>query len=62
MCTCPEGYRQIFMTDECEDIDECSINSTICLNGLCINTKGSYRCDCFTGFEPSADGKECIGK
>lgn len=61
MCTCPEGYRQISMTDECEDIDECKNNRTICLDGLCINLEGSYRCDCFTGFEASPDGKECKG-
>lgn len=62
MCICPEGYQQVGMTDECRDIDECRINSRLCSNGQCINLEGGYRCDCHIGFEPSPDGKSCIGK
>lgn len=62
MCICPEGYQQVGMTDECKDIDECSLNSRLCSNGRCINFDGGYRCDCFRGFEPNADGTECIGR
>ena len=23
MCVCPEGYRKVGFTDECEDVNEC---------------------------------------
>lgn len=62
MCICPEGYTQVGMTDDCRDINECAANPNLCKNGHCINTKGSYQCECFDGFQPSADGKQCIGK
>lgn len=62
MCICPEGYHKVGLTDECKDIDECSLNSRLCSNGHCVNLEGGYRCECFPGFEISPDGKECIGK
>jgi len=34
-----------------EDIDECVINSTTCLNGAsCTNTPGSFFCACADGY------------
>lgn len=59
-CICPEGYAQIG-TDECRDINECADNSNACRNGFCVNLSGTYRCDCYDGFKPSYDGKQCIG-
>lgn len=44
------------------DLNECRAKPGICKNGRCINTEGSYRCDCNDGFEPSSTGTECIGK
>lgn len=62
VCICPEGYAQIG-TDECKDINECAgDNPNICQNGYCINQPGSYKCNCFEGFKPSYDGKQCIGR
>lgn len=49
------------MTDDCRDVNECAINSGLCQNGRCVNLQGSYRCDCYEGFEPSHDRKTCIG-
>lgn len=40
------------------DINECN-DSTICGNGVCINTIGSYTCNCSTGYK--FDGQTCIG-
>lgn len=41
------------------DIDECSRkNETLC-SQICVNTPGSYRCDCETGFYLEEDGKTC---
>lgn len=44
------------------DLNECRAKPGICKNGRCINTVGSYRCECNDGFEPSLTGTECIGK
>nr|XP_020443075.1 cysteine-rich with EGF-like domain protein 1 [Monopterus albus] len=47
---CASGYR---LTDsKCLDVDECSDRVLAChgLDELCINTAGSYRCDCAEGF------------
>ena len=44
------------------DIDECRISSELCGNGTCNNIAGSFRCDCFTGFENAAMMMEvCVG-
>ena len=32
------------------DIDECASNTSQCEH-LCINTEGSYRCDCTDGYQ-----------
>lgn len=42
------------------DIDECAVTSP-CLNGKCLNTPGSYKCECNKGFESSRDGTTCYG-
>ncbi len=62
MCICPEGYQQIGSGDDCRDINECSVEGGLCHNGRCLNTPGSYRCECYDGFEPSQDFSKCIGK
>lgn len=45
----------------CIDIDECSRDSHICLNGHCSNTEGSYHCDCHPGYEVASQNasKSC---
>ena len=42
------------------DINECSEGLSSC-NQLCINTIGSYDCDCYTGFNLKSDNKTCLG-
>ena len=45
------------------DIDECS--KVLCLskeNSFCVNTEGSFKCECREGFRESADGITCEGK
>ena len=32
------------------DVDECTLNKNLCLNGVCQNTHGSFVCKCDIGF------------
>ena len=42
------------------DVDECEEDASLCENGRCINTAGSFRCDCPSGFNLSSEYK-CEG-
>ncbi|KAM4052790.1 fibrillin-2 isoform 1-T1 [Anomaloglossus baeobatrachus] len=50
--TGPEGDR--------EDVNECLENPGICANGLCINTDGSFRCECPMGYNLDYTGINCV--
>ena len=43
----------------CADIDECGGLSPAVCSQLCINTAGSYQCDCHPGYIMEADGHHC---
>ena len=47
----------------CLDVDECQLQQQPC-SQLCVNTAGSYRCDCVTGYQLRPDGHTCkaLGK
>lgn len=40
---------------ELADINECSMPNK-CQNGKCVNTEGSYTCECYGGFAKSRRG------
>ena len=43
------------------DINECGTQSTMCgKNAECINTEGSFSCECIAGF--FGDGYNCTGQ
>uniref|UniRef100_A0AAY4CEM9 Fibrillin-1 n=1 Tax=Denticeps clupeoides TaxID=299321 RepID=A0AAY4CEM9_9TELE len=42
-----------------DDIDECTADPTLCKNGQCINTDGSFRCECPFGFSLDYTGTTC---
>lgn len=44
------------------DIDECSSQPGICVNGQCINNQGSFRCECPRSLTLGPDGLTCLGK
>lgn len=41
------------------DIDECQTPG-ICMNGRCINSEGSFRCECPPGLAIDVDGRVCV--
>ncbi|XP_069087812.1 adhesion G protein-coupled receptor E5 isoform X2 [Pleurodeles waltl] len=64
-CTCKPGFFHKetntfeWSKGSCDDINECLPGATrICGPGtICINTPGSYYCQCLTGYEPES-GKQ----
>ena len=47
-CACPSGYADLSSGGSggelCRDINEC-LGASVCPEGRCVNTPGSYRCD-----------------
>ncbi|XP_043388624.1 adhesion G protein-coupled receptor E5 isoform X27 [Chelonia mydas] len=61
-CSCTDGYEPSSgkakfthaRENTCQDIDECHKTPDICgPNATCINTNGSYWCECRAGYVPS---------
>ena len=44
------------------DINECTETPGICGNATCINTEGSYQCECAYGFTYDEMSSLCLGK
>ncbi|CAM4665902.1 unnamed protein product [Leuciscus chuanchicus] len=65
VCTCYSGYRydrERHRNREkpyCLDIDECANNNETVCSQICVNTPGSYQCECERGFYLEDDGKTC---
>ncbi|XP_041363896.1 fibrillin-2-like [Gigantopelta aegis] len=59
---CPEGYGYIKVMpgEVMSDVNECLLFPGICKNGICVNTDGSFRCECRTGFKLDASRTNCI--
>ncbi|XP_052216781.1 fibrillin-2-like [Dreissena polymorpha] len=56
---CPNGYAGVPGENDCIDINEC--NSSNPCDHMCLNTEGSYSCDCEQGFRVDANNKHnCI--
>ncbi|XP_074783839.1 fibrillin-2-like [Athene noctua] len=58
---CPYGHGAIpGPGDTREDVNECSENLGVCINGACINTDGSFRCECPFGYNLDYTGVNCV--
>lgn len=44
------------------DINECEVFPGVCTNGQCVNTQGSFRCECAEGLTLDSSGRTCVGK
>ncbi|KAG2463812.1 FBN2 protein, partial [Polypterus senegalus] len=45
---------------QCEDVNECDVFPGICTNGQCVNTQGSFRCECSPGLTLDGTGRTCM--
>lgn len=47
-------YFSLTDIDECEDV-------RLCAYGRCINTDGSFKCQCYPGYQRTQEGSHCEG-
>ena len=59
---CKVGMYKHPGTGKCTDINECRGIPNICAMGTCVNTIGSYRCECGAGRIYSPYKFECSGR
>nr|XP_051699350.1 fibrillin-2 isoform X4 [Oryctolagus cuniculus] len=58
---CPYGHGTVpSLHDTREDVNECLESPGICSNGQCINTDGSFRCECPMGYNLDYTGVRCV--
>ncbi|KAI6689476.1 hypothetical protein NL676_026304 [Syzygium grande] len=61
-CTCLDGFHgNPYLTNGCQDIDECADPNKNQCNGQCNNVVGSYNCSCPKGYHGDGrkDGQGC---
>ena len=67
-CYCERGFYYSVDTDTCDDVNECACEGEACEKELCgnletcVNTPGSFSCDCKDGYVKNAAGTSCIGQ
>uniref|UniRef100_A0A0G4HZ37 EGF-like domain-containing protein n=1 Tax=Chromera velia CCMP2878 TaxID=1169474 RepID=A0A0G4HZ37_9ALVE len=59
-CACKEGFARDTDQSICADVNECERLPPVCPieNSECVNTRGSYHCECKIGYEPQDD--DCV--
>uniref|UniRef100_A0A4W3HSE0 Fibrillin-2 n=1 Tax=Callorhinchus milii TaxID=7868 RepID=A0A4W3HSE0_CALMI len=57
--TCPRGYARVKGV-ACEDVNECKVFPGVCPNGRCVNTQGSFQCECPEGLTRDGTGRMCV--
>lgn len=59
LCACRLGYTLHTNGHGCIDIDECTFSHDPVCSQTCINTPGSFRCACVTGYVLRPDLRTC---
>uniref|UniRef100_A0A8C3CXB7 Fibrillin-1 n=1 Tax=Cairina moschata TaxID=8855 RepID=A0A8C3CXB7_CAIMO len=59
-CPAKNSVSGCFLSYVNTDINECALDPDICSNGICENLRGSYRCNCNSGYEPDPSGRNCV--
>ena len=59
LCGPDPGY--VIGTGGSMDINECLSQPQICGNGICVNTDGSFRCECRPGYTLDNTNRNCVG-
>uniref|UniRef100_X1Z8P5 EGF-like domain-containing protein n=2 Tax=Capitella teleta TaxID=283909 RepID=X1Z8P5_CAPTE len=60
LCHCREGFAvKVNESKLCDDINECESMASNTCPQLCINVKGSYKCQCHEGFIDSVYTRQC---
>nr|XP_019570082.1 PREDICTED: fibulin-7 isoform X2 [Rhinolophus sinicus] len=64
-CSCEAGFQLSGVAGDsvCQDVNECELygqeaRPRLCMHA-CVNTPGSYRCACPSGYRTLQDGKSC---
>lgn len=60
LCGTRPGTIMNPMTNTSEEIDECKLMPNMCSHGSCLNTPGSFECQCNRGFVYDAESHQCI--
>lgn len=46
----------------CVDVNECEVFPGVCHNGHCVNTRGSFKCQCPESLTLDVTGRVCVGE
>ncbi|PRQ44210.1 putative protein kinase RLK-Pelle-WAK family [Rosa chinensis] len=59
-CRCTTGYDgNPYLSDGCQDINECLLDPNPCKKGKCINLPGTHTCTCDSGYRLN-ENKTCV--
>ncbi|XP_074591400.1 wall-associated receptor kinase 2-like [Curcuma longa] len=61
LCNCSEGYQgNPYVSNGCQDINECNLQTNPCSDGICQNLPGNYSCHCPEGKHGDAYNGTCF--